>query len=159
MRTAPGSRPACARHAVADPSITLELALSAAQRDACFGVIQELRPQLNLGEFRRRVARQSLQGYQLLALRVDDRVAAVAGFRIYDTLAWGHVLYIDDLVTTRQQRSQGYGPRLLDWLQDHARDQGCTQLHLDSGHQRVDAHRFYRREGWCDSGLHFWRPV
>jgi hypothetical protein len=33
--------------------------------------------------------------------------------------------------------------------------EGCTQLHLDSGMQRKDAHRFYEREGMVAEGLHF----
>ncbi|MGD8690350.1 MAG: GNAT family N-acetyltransferase, partial [Gammaproteobacteria bacterium] len=48
---------------------------------------------------------------------------------------------------------------LLDWLVGYAASNGCDQLHLDSGTQRKDAHRFYEREGLDMTSLHFCRKV
>ena len=88
---------------------------------------------------------------------LDDAAgpAAVAGFRILENLAWGRFLYVDDLVTRSDARSHGHGARLLRWLRRLARSEGCIELHLDSGVQRVDAHRFYEREGLRRSSYHF----
>jgi hypothetical protein len=44
---------------------------------------------------------------------------------------------------------------MLDWLTEEARRADCVQLHLDSGVQRPDAHRFYFREGLTISAYHF----
>ncbi len=62
---------------------------------------------------------------------------------------------MDDLVTLPDARSRGHGARLLGALHQHARDLGCQELHLDSGLQRLDAHRFYQREGMTISCYHF----
>ncbi len=78
-----------------------------------------------------------------------------AGFRIVEFLAWGRFLYVDDLVTAENSRSEGQGKRMLDWLASLAREEGCGQLQLDSGVQRHDAHRFYFREGMKISSYHF----
>ena len=86
-------------------------------------------------------------GYQLAALVDHDEIAAVAGFRIGENLAWGRFLYVDDLVTRAERRSSGYGAALLNWLKDFAAKAHCHQLHLDSGAWRKDAHRFYERKG------------
>lgn len=64
-------------------------------------------------------------------------------------------MYVDDLVTVSTERSKGHGKALLEWLQDRARADGCAELHLDSGMQRTDAHRFYERNGVHVSGYHF----
>ena len=48
---------------------------------------------------------------------------------------------------------------MLAWLRQFARDRGCTRLHLDSGLQRTDAHRFYEREGMRKSAFHFFEPL
>jgi GNAT superfamily N-acetyltransferase len=90
-----------------------------------------------------RAAAQRRQGYQLLAAVVDGQPAAVAGFWVRQNLAWDGFVYVDDLVTDEQHRSQGYGGLLLDWLVDYCRDHGLAELHLDSGVQRFAAHRFY----------------
>jgi GNAT superfamily N-acetyltransferase len=62
---------------------------------------------------------------------------------------------VDDLVTLPEARSRGCGAKLLGWLHELARAEGCAQLHLDSGMARRDAHRFYEREGLERSGYHF----
>ncbi len=50
-------------------------------------------------EFVRRVDElQRPQGYRLVAAVEDDGgVSAVAGFRVQDTLAFGPIVYVDDL--------------------------------------------------------------
>jgi len=79
----------------------------------------------------------------------------VAGFRVLENLFCGRFLYVDDLVTAAAQRCRGHGAALLAWLRDEARRAGCAQLHLDSGLQRRDAHRFYEREGLPVTSYHF----
>ena len=44
---------------------------------------------------------------------------------------------------------------LLDWLKAEARRLECAEIHLDSGTQREDAHRFYFREGLTINCFHF----
>jgi GNAT superfamily N-acetyltransferase len=84
-----------------------------------------------------------------------DGVVAVAGFRVGKNLAWGRFLYVDDLVTLPSHRSNGFGTRLLAWLQEFAVKAGRAQMHLDSGIQRKEAHRFYEREGMSMTSFHF----
>jgi GNAT superfamily N-acetyltransferase len=117
----------------------------------------ELRPHLLAGEFVARVRRQQRDGgYQLGFLEDEDKIAqAAAGFRILENLPWGRFLYVDDLVTTGSSRSRGHGQALFDWLLARAREQNCAELHLDSGVQRFDAHRFYLRNRMAISAHHF----
>jgi GNAT superfamily N-acetyltransferase len=119
-----------------------------------------LRPHLNRDVFVATVKRQEAQGYRLAAaLDESDEIAAVAGFRFVEMLAWDRALYVDDLVTDEKRRSQGFGQALLDWLVDLARHGGCAQLHLDSGVQRFEAHRFYFRNRMRISSHHFMLPL
>lgn len=64
-------------------------------------------------------------------------------------------MYVDDLIVDQAQRSLGAGYLLIDWLKNYARQNNCQQLHLDSGVQRFDAHRFYLRERFRISSHHF----
>lgn len=122
---------------------------------ACFPVMQELRPHIAEDEFVSRVRDQEMHGYTLAFMEKGNSLVAVAGFRIGENLAWGRFLYVDDLVTSARHRSNGYGARMLSWLRQYAKTEWCGQLHLDSGMQRLDAHRFYEREGLLKSGFHF----
>jgi GNAT superfamily N-acetyltransferase len=131
---------------------------SDAQVAACHSVMAQLRPHIPSEGFVARVRQLEAGGYRMACVIDDDEVRAVAGYRILDQLVRGRVLYVDDLVTDEQRRSRGHGDRLLTWLYDTARASGCSFLELDSGTQRVDAHRFYARHRMIISAFHFVRP-
>jgi len=135
--------------------MNIRIAASDCEIAACYPVMQALRPHIAEDEFLSRVRRQEKTGYRLAFVEQADGVVAAAGFRIGENLAWGRFLYVDDLVTLPANRSTGFGAGLLAWLRDFAVKQGCTQLHLDSGIQREDAHRFYAREGLSMTSFHF----
>ncbi len=120
-----------------------------------YAVMAQLRPHLSKDDYLAQVERQLLQGYRLALLEADGVVRAVAGYRLYEMLAHGRVLYVDDLVTDEGARSRGYGAALFAWLVEQARAAGCAKLQLDSGVQRFDAHRFYFREGMHISSYRF----
>ena len=122
---------------------------------ALFQVFKVLRPHLIEAEFVSRIRRQRSQGYRLIYLRDPEAVAAAAGYRILEFLAWGKVLYIDDLITLSEKRGAGFAGALMDWLIAHAREQKCDELHLDSGYQRHDAHRLYLNKGMQLGCHHF----
>lgn len=63
-----------------------------------------------------------------------------------DTLRFGQRAWLNDMAVDPQHRSHGLGHRLLHTALGWAREQGATQLLLDSSTARTDAHRFYRRE-------------
>lgn len=122
----------------------------------CHPVMAELRPHIPESDFVARVRRQQQEsGYRLVFREDASRVQAVAGFRIAEFLAWGRILYVDDLVTAEAARSHGHGEALFAWLVAHARAAGCAQLHLDSGVQRFGAHRFYLRQRMDITSHHF----
>lgn len=122
----------------------------------CFTVMAELRPHVRESEFLERVRRQQAQkSYRLAYLAEADEVKSAAGFCIFECLAWGKVLYVDDLVTLETARSQGYGQQLFRWLVQQAKDASCDELHLDSGVQRFGAHRFYLAGGMDLIAHHF----
>ncbi len=131
------------------------IATSDAEIMACFPILKTLRLHLDEASFVHRVRGQEAAGYRLLSVGAGDAPEAVAGFRVGENLAWGSFLYVDDLVTLPAARSRGHGATLLRWLREYARREGCGALHLDSGVQRLDAHRFYEREGMACASFHF----
>lgn len=131
------------------------LEIDSADYDAVAEVILQLRPHYEQAGLLAQIRKQKTLGYQLVYVKSAQGILAVAGFQIGEKLAWGKHLYVDDLVTNADRRSSGVGRFLLDWLKTYAREQGCKQLHLDSGVQRFAAHKFYLREGFHISSHHF----
>jgi len=91
---------------------------------------------------------QTREGFQIAYLTEGESVVAIAGYRFLNTLAWGHILYVDDLVVLAAHHKTGRGTMVLRYLQEKARQQGCDEVHLDTGYQRHLAHRAYLRNGF-----------
>jgi len=138
--------------------------LAAGETALAFDAMRALRAHLAVeAEFARRVDElQRPQGYRLVVVVEDDgSVGAVAGFRVLEMLAFGRVLYVDDLSTLPTARRCGHGRALLDWCVEEAARAGCDALHLDSGvgPDRRDAHRLYFNAGMRISSYHFLREL
>ena len=135
----------------------MPIALAGTEADIarCYPVMAELRPHLSAAEFAARVRKQQATGFQLAYLEESGEVRAVTGFRYLETLAWGKILYVDDLVAAEATRSRGHGGKLFDWLVAQAKQNNCDALHLDSGVQRFGAHRFYLTRRMDITSHHF----
>lgn len=138
--------------------------------EQAFPVLQQLRDHLDRPTFdvvHRAGAAQGLRFTGVFTDPADDDAPAgdtavclgVAGWRVVDSASVIRKLFVDDLVVDRAHRSRGIGALLLDHLEQTAREAGARCLELDSGHQRTDAHRFYRAHGYDDTGLTFRKAV
>lgn len=140
--------------------VTLRHAESEEEIAACFPVMVQLRPHLaNAAELVARVGRQREAGYRLLAAWRDGVPVGLAGYRTEENLIRGRFLYVDDLVTTKAERSRGIGARLLDAAAEEGRKLGCPQLVLDTALDNVLGHRFYYRQGMLARALRFSRQI
>lgn len=141
--------------------MTVRIAQSDADIARCFAVMRQLRPHLtDAAAFVARARRQMAQErWRLAYVEEDGAVAAVAGFRLLECLHSGRTLYVDDLVTAEDRRGRGHGERLMVFLEQAARDEGCETFSLDSGTQRTGAHKFYFRLGLPITSFHFARRL
>ena len=118
-------------------------------------VLLQLRPAFNEESLIARIKSQADIGYRIAYIEIDNQAVCVAGFVSFEKLAWCKGIYIDDLVTDENHRSSGAGKAMLDWFKRYARENGLAEIHLDSGAHRKDAHRFYAREQFDNTGFHF----
>ncbi len=135
--------------------MTIRIAESDSDLRKIAGVLLQLRPTFDTERLVAQIKEQVRQGYRVGYVEEAGDVLCVAGFVVGTKLAWGKHVYVDDLVTAEHRRSKGAGAKMIAWLKAYAREQGCNQLHLDSGVQRFAAHRFYLREGFNIGSHHF----
>jgi GNAT superfamily N-acetyltransferase len=96
------------------------------------------------------------EGSEVLVAVVDGAVAGLC--TIYDdidSVRFGRRAWVEDLAVDPERRSQGIGKALLDAAKQWAREHGASHLELDSADARVDAHRFYEREGAAHRSVAF----
>lgn len=63
----------------------------------------------------------------------------------------GDFCRIGYLCVAERARGSGVGAQLLAFAEAQARSRGCDRIELHSHARRVDAHRFYAREGFVES--------
>ena len=59
------------------------------------------------------------------------------------------------LAVDKRQRGRGIGASLVAEAERRLKEAGATSVIVNSGSQRSDAHRFYRRLGYIETGLRF----
>jgi len=106
-------------------------------------------------EYEAKMKRVFAGGARMCVATDGADVAGVAVYRMYENTFYGKQLYVDDLVTDQARRSSGVGRTLLGYLEQKARAAGFDSLTLDSGTQRLQAHKFYFREGMAVTSFHF----
>ena len=122
----------------------------------CWNAISALRPMLTQESYLVLIESMKMQGYQLLFIEEENgEVPAVLGFRYMTMLYCGNIIYIDDLSTLPETRGKGYGNQLLDFVIDLAHEKNLDGVHLDSGHQRFDAHQLYLNKKFNITSHHF----
>lgn len=66
---------------------------------------------------------------------------------------------IQELVVMPQARGLGVGKQLLEWAEGEATRAGAEMIELSTSTGRLDAHRFYQREGYLPSHLRFTKAL
>lgn len=131
-----------------------------AELDDVFPIAKELRPHLDVHEFKRLVMlAHTADGFRVVVSEVEGEVVAMMSYRILHDLAHCSHLYIDDLVTTKSARSRGHGAKLLKFAEAEARRLGLTGLRLCTVVENKEAVRFYEREGWEARSVAFKKKV
>lgn len=117
-------------------------------------VHRQLRPQLRT-DYVSQMQEIFADGAEMAIVVIDDAVMGVAVFRIIVRSFTGRDIYCDDLVSDETNRSTGVGHILMTYMEKIGRERGCSALTLDSGTQRLQAHKFYFREGLTIPSFHF----
>lgn len=127
------------------PSDIRELSSEEDWRQA-WEVLCQLRPYLELEYFL--TMRRDLQnrGYRLFGLFSCSRIVCVAGILIHPHVSRERDFWVHDLVTMEDERSKGHGKNIMRFLEDLAREAGCTRLSVHTRVSRKDAQRFYENK-------------
>jgi GNAT superfamily N-acetyltransferase len=87
-------------------------------------------------------------------------VGLITGYLDIHSVRFGYRCWVEDFAVDPGRRSEGIGSALLEAMRGWARERGATHLELDSADARLDAHRFYVREGADPGSRSFrWDPV
>jgi GNAT superfamily N-acetyltransferase len=98
-------------------------------------------------------------GSVVLVAEEDGRLVGICSAYIdIESVRYGQRCWIEDLAVDPERRSGGIGAALLAAARGWARAHGASHIELDTGIARVDAQRFYDRQGEAGKGISYsWR--
>ena len=87
---------------------------------------------------------------------IEGEVVGLVGIHLSQVLAYdGDAAKVSEIVVDDRYRRQGIGARLMEVAEDGARRRGCIVLFLTTAERRKDAHAFYRKLGFEETGRRF----
>jgi GNAT superfamily N-acetyltransferase len=87
-------------------------------------------------------------------------IAGLVGVHISHSLEHdGPVAKVSAIVVDEAHRGRGLGAQLMAHAEDEARRRGCVLIFLTTAERRTDAHAFYRRLGYEETGRRFARSL
>lgn len=120
------------------------------QAQKVYPVMRELRENLAPEDFLELLeAAQTESGYRLIGAFDGETCLGLMGYRILTDFVHGRHLYIDDLVTTTEARSQGLGSSFLERAKHIAKNENCQRLRLCTGVANDRGRSFYEKNGWA----------
>ncbi|MES5938343.1 MULTISPECIES: GNAT family N-acetyltransferase [unclassified Bacillus cereus group] len=125
-----------------------------------FPVLQQLRTKLSKEEVSSLFQKMKEENYKLFLLRNEgDEVVSLAGVAICTNFYNKKHVFVYDLVTAEAHRSKGYGNVLLSYIENWGKENECESIALTSAFPRLDAHRFYEREGYDKVSFSFYKEL
>jgi len=121
----------------------------------CYKILHQVREDLSENALLNKISEQIKNGYKLAYVIDNEQIICVAGFTISEKLTRGKHMYIDDFVTDKSVESKDSAKALLDFIKIYAKQQECKSIHLDSGVERHDAHKFYLSQDLKIESHHF----
>lgn len=94
-------------------------------------------------------------GYHAVGAFDGATMVGVSGFWLRSRFWCGRQLDIDNFFVHPEYRSAGIGKKIVAWLEKRAVTEKCELIVLDSYADSFLAHRFYHREGFVATGVHF----
>jgi len=107
-----------------------------------------------------RLERLVIVGDRVVVAEVDERVVGVAHLHVSPALERERpAAKICALVVDEAHRAQGVGRALVEAVEAEARLRNCSLLYLTTADRREDAHEFYERVGFEQTGRRYARTL
>lgn len=97
--------------------------------------------------------------YKQIAVFEQDVCVGISGLWSGTKLWSGKYMEIDNFIVHPDYRKKGVGKMMTDYVDDKAKETGCTMIVLDAFTENFTAHRFYYNQGYVPKGFHFLKII
>jgi len=90
-----------------------------------------------------------------VALLEDEVVGFISSAQTYAVGFDGSYMQIIALAVKEEKHNKGIGTKLIQSMENYAREKGCYSIGVCSGFRRTDAHTFYEHNGFIKGSYAF----
>jgi (aminoalkyl)phosphonate N-acetyltransferase len=86
----------------------------------------------------------------------NDTLIGFASFSIRDVIRYPKpIAELDELFIDPTERKKGIGKKLMQAIEEKAKELNCYRVFIESQYQHKDGHAFYEALGYTNYGYHF----
>ena len=125
-----------------------------------FPLVQQVYPKMDLATYRSNVAEMmAMSNFKMIGAIYDGKLVGVSGYFILRMLYCGRYLQASNFVVDQNNRGFGIGRKILQHLEELARENDCNKLVLDSYTENKKSHPLYFSEDFYVRGFHFMKDL
>lgn len=100
-----------------------------------------------------------LSNFKMIGTFVDGKIVGISGYVISRMFYCSKFLRISNLIVDKNHRNRRIGTKMIDFLEEKARNNNCKHIILDSFIGNKKSHSLYFREGFFIRGFHFMKKL
>jgi GNAT superfamily N-acetyltransferase len=122
-------------------------------------LIKHLNPTLSETTLKTRLDEMTDQGYQCAGLYLDDQLIGICGMWIMTKFYVGKHIEPDNVFILPEFRRQGLSSKLLEWVYEYGKAQGCIASELNCYISNETGNSFWEWEGFEKIGYHYQKSL
>lgn len=124
-----------------------------------YETIQLLYPTMSIERYTAFLEDMIPKNYKQVAVFDNKTCVGMTGLWFGTKLWTGKYLEIDNFIVHPNHRQKGIGKLLTQYIDEKAKELGCTCIVLDAFIGNFKAHRFYYNQGYAPRGFHFIKTI
>lgn len=119
-------------------------------------LVKQLNPDTPFETLADRLGEMIHQGYECIGVWNDENhLIAICGIWITTRLYVGKFIEPDNVVVDQKYRGNGIGEKMMKWVYEYGKSQGCVASELNAYVINDKGHKFWFNEGYRVLGFHF----
>lgn len=106
-----------------------------------------------------RLAEMVSQGYECVGVYENKMLIGICGLWILTKYYVGKYIEPDNMVFLPKYRSMGLGKKLMAWVYDYGKSQGCIASELNCYFPNEPGQKFWEREGYKAIAYHYQKSI
>jgi len=137
-------------------SLKIEISLIEAKNIySIIPLLQVLNDKISEEVLKARLDEMLKQGYLCVGLFDNNKLIGICGLWILTKYYVGKHMEPDNIVILPEYQNKNIGTKLMVWIDNYAKEQGCVASELNCYVGNKDAHRLWEKEGYEVIALHF----